>query len=373
MNSKWIVMWGYITLLTVSIATAETGWQLGPFIRPVDKPVLAPQAQTAFTCPMTKQEVKWESSDTFNPAAAVFENRIRLLYRAEDGSGKGIGKHTSRLGLAGSEDGVTFQRHPVPVLYPDEDDAKPYEWMGGCEDPRVVEGPDGTFYVYYTMWNRDNPSGTSVSARIGAASSKDLVHWTKHGPIFKGILGDRFLNTWHKAASVVTEVQSGRLQAVKINGKYWMYWGEDKIAAATSDDLIHWTPVLDESGELKILIRPRANKFDSLLTEAGPPAVVTKDGIVLIYNGKNSGADKSISAGAYAAGQLLLDKTDPVRVLDRCENYFFRPEMAFEKTGQYKDGTVFVEGLVYFKQKWYLYYGTADSYVGVAVWDSGKP
>ena len=32
-------------------------------------------------------------------------------------------------------------------------------------------------------------------------------------------------------------------------------------------------------------------------------------------------------------------------------------------------GTVFSEGLVQYRNKWFLYYGTADSYVGVAVSD----
>jgi predicted GH43/DUF377 family glycosyl hydrolase len=38
-----------------------------------------------------------------------------------------------------------------------------------------------------------------------------------------------------------------------------------------------------------------------------------------------------------------------------------------EITGQYKAGTTFAEGLVFFKNKWYLYYGTADSFVGLAI------
>ena len=359
-----------IVSLTSVLAAVQKDWQLGPFVRPVDKPVIAPRQDTVFSCPMLGQEVHWESSDTFNPAAVVVGDKVYVLYRAEDGSGQGIGKHTSRLGLAKSEDGVTFERMPTPVFYPDNDSAKPYEWMGGCEDPRVVEGPDGVFYLYYTMWNRDAPEGTSQSARIGAASSRDLVKWVKHGPIFQNAHGGKFVNTWHKAAAVVTKLEEGRLKAVKINGKFWMYWGEASISAATSDDLIRWEPVVNEQDQLITLIKPRGDTFDSLLTEAGPPAVVTDNGIVLIYNGKNNGADKTISNGAYAAGQVLFDRTDPMRLLDRCENYFFRPERDFEKTGQYKDGTVFVEGLVYFKDKWFLYYGTADSYVGVATSDS---
>ena len=345
----------------------ETSWQIGPFIRPVDKPVISPRDDTTFECPMSGKVVKWESSDTFNPAAVVYKNKICVLYRAEDGSGEKLGGHTSRVGFALSKDGINFKRDPKPVFYPADDNSKQYEWNGGCEDPRVVEAPDGTYYIYYTMWNRDNPFGTSKSARLGVASSKDLKTWTKHGPIFEDAYNGKFLNMWHKAASVVTKVQGGRLKAVKINGKYWMYWGENRILAATSDNLIDWTPVVDDKGELVTLIRPRKDNFDSLLTEVGPPAVVTKDGIVLLYNGKNSGADKTIGKGAYAAGQLLLDKNDPTKVLDRCDSYFFKPELDFEKSGQYVDGTVFIEGLVYYKKKWYLYYGTADSYVGVAV------
>jgi predicted GH43/DUF377 family glycosyl hydrolase len=348
-------------------APQKADWQLGPFVRPVNRPVIGPNKKSVFACPMTNQNVNWESSDAFNPAAVVFGGRICVLYRAEDGSGQGVGGHTSRIGLAKSDDGISFERNPVPVLYPDNDMAKPYEWKGGCEDPRVVEGPDGKFYIYYTMWNRDNPDRLPLFTRIGVASSDDLVHWVKHGPIF----AEGLIKKSHKAASVVTKVQQGRLIAEKIKGRYWMYWGEDRICAATSEDLIHWTPVLDEKGELVTIIRPRPDSFDSLLTEAGPPAVVTEKGIILIYNGKNSGADKTIRVGAYAAGQILLDKESPSRLLDRCQNYFFKPKLNFEKTGQYQAGTVFVEGLVYFKEKWYLYYGAADSYVGVAFCEGG--
>ncbi|QMV17751.1 hypothetical protein GOB94_02835 [Granulicella sp. 5B5] len=38
----------------------------------------------------------------------------------------------------------------------------------------------------------------------------------------------------------------------------------------------------------------------------------------------------------------------------------------FERTGQYAAGTTFAEGLVPFNGRWFLYYGTEDSFVGVA-------
>ena len=43
-----------------------------------------------------------------------------------------------------------------------------------------------------------------------------------------------------------------------------------------------------------------------------------------------------------------------------------KPELPYEKTGQYIAGTTFAEGLVYFRKHWFLYYGCADSLVAVA-------
>jgi predicted GH43/DUF377 family glycosyl hydrolase len=41
--------------------------------------------------------------------------------------------------------------------------------------------------------------------------------------------------------------------------------------------------------------------------------------------------------------------------------------MPYEKTGQYTAGTTFAEGLVFYKHHWFLYYGCADSRVGVVI------
>ena len=45
----------------------DNNWVIGPFLRPEGvNPVISPQP-TEFYCPMRKQQVKWEESDTFNP------------------------------------------------------------------------------------------------------------------------------------------------------------------------------------------------------------------------------------------------------------------------------------------------------------------
>ena len=345
----------------------DNNWVIGPFLRPEGvNPVISPQP-TEFYCPMRKQQVKWEESDTFNPAATVKDGKIVVLYRAEDNSAQGIGKRTSRVGYAESKDGIEMKRLDNPVLFPAEDNFKDQDWPGGCEDPRVAMTEDGLYVMLYTAWNR-------TKARLAVATSRDLKNWTKHGLAFDKAYNGRFNNLFCKSGSILTKLKGNQLVIDKVNGKYFMYWGEHAIYAATSDNLIDWYPVLDEKNELMKIIQPRKGHFDSLLTECGPPAIRTKHGIVLVYNGKNSGktGDANYPGNAYCAGQLLLDGNDPYKVLDRLDKPFFAPEAPFEKSGQYKDGTVFIEGLVYHKKKLYLYYGCADSQVAVAVCDDVK-
>lgn len=345
-------------------------WALGGFVRPEKaNPIITPNPSNQFDCPMQDKKIGWEESDVFNPAATVKDGKIYILYRAEDNSATGIGKRTSRIGLAESEDGIHMKRRKTPVMYPDKDNMKEYEWEGGCEDPRVTMTEDGLYVMAYTSWNRK-------VARLCIATSHDLVKWEKHGPAFAKAYNGRFKDIFCKSGSMVTTIKDGKQVLTKIDGKYFMYWGEHAVYAATSDDLVNWTPILDEKNELATVIKPRPQYFDSALTECGPPAILTDKGIVLLYNGKNqtndSKRDKRFTAGAYCAGQILTDPKEPMKVLQRLDVPFFRPMASFEKSGQYVDGTVFIEGLVFFKNKWYLYYGCADSQVSVAIYDPAK-
>jgi predicted GH43/DUF377 family glycosyl hydrolase len=340
-------------------------WIIGPFERPEGvNPIITPDPTSMFYCPMTEDTIKWEDGDTFNPAATIRNDTICVLYRAEDTSGQGIGQRTSRIGFAQTADGVNIdKRADSPILFPQKDSQSELEWPGGCEDPRVAVTEDGTYVMLYTQWNRKQ-------ARLAVAHSKDLIHWEKFGPAFREAYNGKYADRFSKSAAIVTKVKDGRLVISKVNGKYVMYWGEKNIFAATSTDLINWKPLVDENKDLIALASPRRNYFDSELTECGPPALLTGDGIVLIYNGKNragAAGDTAYTANAYCAGQILLDKNDPFKVIDRLDKPFLIPEEPFEKSGQYPSGTVFVEGLVYHKNKWFLYYGCADSRVAVVV------
>ena len=109
----------------------------------------------------------------------------------------------------------------------------------------------------------------------------------------------------------------------------------------------------------------------SWLVEAGPPALITEHGIVVLYNAGNSDRDGApdLPPRVYTGGQALFDRGNPLKLVARSDVPFIKPTEDYERTGQYPQGTTFVEGLVPLRGRWYLYYGTADSRVGVAVWD----
>lgn len=68
--------------------TKEYPWMLGPFEKAAEaNPCLVPNAASRFFCPIQEKELGWEAKDVFNPAAVVKDDRVYLLYRAEDHEG----------------------------------------------------------------------------------------------------------------------------------------------------------------------------------------------------------------------------------------------------------------------------------------------
>jgi predicted GH43/DUF377 family glycosyl hydrolase len=372
-NNKLVISFFAFIFLTACISpqkkndvsiTADSTWLL-PFNK-LDSanPVMQP-GSLSFIDPVKNQPVKWEAKNVYNPAVAVKNDTLFMLYRAQDSAG------CSRIGLAKSIDGIHFIRYASPVLYPSNDAYKKYEWPGGCEDPRLTQDSGGTYYMTYTAYD-------GKTARLMIATSKDLYSWTKHGPVFSD---KKYSSLWSKSGSIVSTYSDDKIIAAKINGIYNMYWGDKYIWLATSTDLIHWTPEQQTpdrnydsiySGynisSLRIAIPTRKNKFDCDLVESGPPAMLTAKGILLIYNSRNipSIGDTSLPKGTYTVSQVLLDKNMPSKIIDRMDKYFLKPEQPYEFSGEVNN-VCFAEGLAFYKNKWWLYYGTADSKIAVAV------
>ncbi len=378
MQHKWTIAWLLTGVLLLGCQKgekdtddADTNWMITGFIKAdAINPILQPSFEGQFSCPLTDSVMGWEERNVLNPTAVVRNDTVFLLYRAQDSMG------TSRIGMAISTDGLNFQRQAEPVFYPQDDHMKIYEWnyrkggeqtnsetcyfcyFDGVEDPRIVQSDTGDYFMTYTAYD-------GKTARLAIASSPDLRNWTKHGLVLADSI---YKDTWSKAGAIVVRQSEEGMVATKIDGKYWMYFGDTSLFMAYSTDLINWSVAVDqEKGTPIKVMHPRSGKFDSRLVEPGPYALLRDQGILLIYNGSNAANynDPQLPKFTYAAGQALFNKDAPYQLIDRSENYFIHPDKDYERVGEVNE-VCFVEGLVAFQDQWLLYYGTADSKIAVA-------
>jgi predicted GH43/DUF377 family glycosyl hydrolase len=319
----------------------------------ISNPILTPNINSSFFCPLQNDSVKWEAKNVLNPTALVKDEKVYLLYRAQDSA------MTSRIGLAISEDGIHFKRQSQPIFFPSKDSFAIYEGKGGIEDPRIVATPDNGYFLTYTAYD-------GKTARLCFATTKDLVHFQKHGPVLSN---SKYINTWSKSGALIAERMGNKVVAKKINNKYWMYFGDTDLFMAYSTDLLHWEVLEnEESKKIVSVLTPRPGYFDSRLVEPGPYALYTANGIVLIYNSSNAANnnDPTSPKFTYAAAQALFDTSAPYKLMARSTMPFIKPDKPYELKGEVNN-VCFVEGLVYFKDQWFLYYGTADSKIAVAL------
>lgn len=320
------------------------------FKRLSDKPILGPRAG------------KFDSAGAFNPAATLLNNgHTVLLYRGQDALG------VSRIGFAESSNGIDFVVDEKPVIEPALDDDS-----DGVEDARLTKdfANSKCWLATATAYSKTKEAAQLVSYR---SLPGNLHHWQRAAVLMPASSDGQKLGWnihWTKSGAIVVD---SKAQPIKINNKYWMYYmadarsningvskiAPDQMGIARSDDGIKWQDALGRP-----ILPHRPGQFDSRVVEPGPHPIITKDGILLLYNG----GDDTLT---YRTGWALFDKKDPTKLLARCNSAIFAPELAWEKknasnTVHQVPNVVFVEGIVPYKKGYRVYYGSADSYVGVA-------
>lgn len=311
---------------------SRAAFPLGPFTPYENNPILSPLGKG------------WESANLYNPAAIVVDDEVVLLYRAHSTD------IVSHIGLAHSSDGLHFDREKNPILSPSE----AYDRYG-CEDPRITK-IDGTYYLTYTGWDRH-------SALLCLATSTDLHNWTKHGPIFSDF--DTFAAT--KDARGFDWSKAGVIVPFRIQNKWWMYFGEGCIYAATSSDLIHWQPLSDDKHPI---YSPTSGSFDADLVEIGAPPIMADNGLLIFLV---NGAVRTLRSDGtydvdYRCGQFAIDPDRPGQVIARMQIPWLAPQ-SFEDLNGMIPNVTFVEGLVQFHGVWLAYYGQSDTTLAVATYD----
>jgi predicted GH43/DUF377 family glycosyl hydrolase len=277
----------------------------------------------------------------------------------------------SRIGLAR----VIFDRHSTPVgverlgmaLEPQE----PYELNaqtgGGVEDPRVTYLAARSLYVMtYTAFGPHGP-------RIAAAVSRDLVQWHRTGLVeFAPLHGLDLATVDNKDAVLFPEpmlAPDGR-PALALIHRPTFKAPLPGLRDPRPSMWISYAP-LDEPGpahrlvfgQHRLLAAPQQG-WESLKVGGGAPPVWTRKGWLVLYHGV-SGVEQPHGVH-YCAGVLLLDRHDPRRVLYRSAHSVLEPRLAAEREGVVP-WVVFPTGVdVQPDGSLDVYYGMADSRIGVA-------
>ena len=317
---------------------------------------------------LKKTRLGFENEGVLNPAVISDGKSIHLFYRAvQNGNYSSIGycKLNDPLSVA--------ERSDTPVIFPQSG----YESQG-VEDPRITK-IDDLYYLTYTAFNKINALGAF-------ATSKDLVHFEKHGLIVPQITYEEFKNLAESKGKLSEKYlrYNKRHHTLKKPYKKLFVWDKNviffprriggklfflhrirpDIQIVAVNDLHELTKEYWENYFLHfhehIVMEPKYRHEVSYIGGGCPP-IETKHGWLLIYHGVHD----TIKGYVYSACAALLDLKDPSKEIARLPHALFSPEQEWELNGEVNN-VVFPTGTVLSGDTLYIYYGAADELIACA-------
>jgi predicted GH43/DUF377 family glycosyl hydrolase len=284
-------------------------------------------------------KLSWQSRAVFNPAVLYEDGRVHLAFRAmsED--------NTSVIGFASSANGFKFDEQlSAPVNVPREEfEAKLVPGgNSGCEDPRLTR-IDNTIYMLYTAFNgRSDPRVALTHISLDDFIKRRWV-WSRPILISPPNLSD-------KDAAIFPKKIKGKYAILhRLGTSIWLDFVDDLTFAGDK-----WL-----GGH--IFMSPKDEMPDTdKLGISGPP-IETKYGWLLLYHA----VSRKTQPMTYYVSAALLDLNDPSKVIARRRVPILEPETPYELFGQVNN-VVFPCGAAIIGQDLFVYYGGADSVIGVA-------
>ncbi|MEM9417953.1 MAG: glycosylase [Planctomycetota bacterium] len=216
----------------------------------------------------------------------------------------------------------------------------PYETFG-VEDPRITL-IDGTYFITYV-------SVSEHGAATSLATTTDFQTYERHGVVFCPENKDVMLFPEKIHDQFIALHRPNTFQRF-CKPEMWLASSAD--AKAWGDHRFVWS---------------RQFTWDNDRIGAGVPPVKvqTSDGPAWLemYHGSRR-ATKKGEVGAYMAGLLLLDFNDPTKVLKHTPEPIMGAQEDWEMQG-FVPNVVFPTGIVEDGDRWLVYYGAADTHVGV--------
>ncbi len=330
----------------------------------------------------------FESYATYNPAIIYDEDleMFHMIYRAElpdnfeyyfmgDGRPKYELGHMSTLAYAYSYDGVNFYRGgDNPIAWPTTAD----ERGGGIEDPRMFKiendpnrGGLTTYYITYTMY--DN----SIT-REGIIYTHDFVTFNKVGrlaPDYQGaIKSGTYVTDPEGNAVKITDPRPGKTGKVYIiymkDGGYTRIGFTDDVLRIEAEDIID----IDTSNFGLNDIEDITKGNESCMAITNIYGEDDED-IYLMYGGGRLSDEniqyqqENVNGWFYALGVLKTTKSNPFE-LTNVRMDLDEPTLYPTDTNKIDYGLfnkcMFADSMIRHDNKWYLYYGAGDMYVGLA-------
>jgi predicted GH43/DUF377 family glycosyl hydrolase len=291
--------------------------------------------------PVIKPDPKlaWQSRAVFNPTALYEYGRVHLAYRAmsED--------NTSVIGFASSGDGYNFDDRPTEPIYTPREDFEAKLVPGGnsgCEDPRLTRIGD-TIYMLYTAFNgRNEPRVALTYIKVDDFIAR-CWNWSRPVLISPPNVPD-------KDAALFPKKIKGKYAILhRLGASIWLDYADD--LEFEGNRWLKGTVIMSPKDEL-----PDTEKIGI----SGPP-IETKEGWLLLYHC----VSRKTQPMTYYVAAALLDLKDPSKVLARRKVPILQPEMPYELNGQVNN-VVFPCGAVVIGEDLFVYYGGADSVIGVA-------
>lgn len=256
---------------------------------------------------------------------------------------------------------------------------------GGVEDPRVTFIPSIGYHVMtYVAFGPLGPN-------LALAVSQDLQNWQRLGPVhfeYQPDL-DMDLNLFpNKDAVFFPEPvpgPGGEPSFAMLHRPMWdLDWIRDgagvHLPAGVTDERpgvwISYVPASAVQSDLKALVHLSHHRqvalskyaYEELKIGAGPAPLRVEEGWLLIHHGVAGtitggfGLQQNVT---YSAGAMLLDATDPQRVIARTSEPILAPETSDERVGTVAN-VVFPTAIEQIHGVRYVFYGMADTKIGVA-------
>lgn len=291
---------------------------------------------------LSKQDVPYEAECIFNAGVAKFGGRYVMVFRNDYAyNGRG-GFHKCMLGIAFSQDGLSWEVENRSFLTPemvgDPDVTRVY-------DPRLIP-MEGKCYLCFAVDTRHGVRG-------GIAVTEDFQHVE--------IL-----------SMSVPDNRNMVLFPEKVNGLYvrlerpfpvYSRGGLDRF-----DTWISYSPDLRYWGDSQLLLAVEDVPFANDKIGPGAPPVRTSQGWLTLFHavdidrerGKNGWEERWQKR--YSAGIMLLDLENPSRVVGMSKEPLLAPETRFECDEGYRTNVIFPGGMIQEPDgEVKIYYGASDT------------